>query len=455
MFERGYKVKDLSVRSYKEELEKRGRLITIKKPVSPEFEMSAVLRKVGGTTGVFFEKIEGYDMPAVSGLCGSREDWAYYFGVSQGEVRDVISRALANPIPWQKVESGACQEVVINPPVDLLKLLPVPKFSEKDSGRFITAGIVIVKEEETGNIHASVRRMQINSDGTISVLIESPGLLDRYFRKESRGEDMEMAIILGCHPVFIMASQVPGHLYTVDKLAVAGALFGQPVPVVPCKTIDLVVPADAEIVIEGRMKAHLRHTEGPFGELAGYYGPATEQPYMEITCVTHRKNPWFQVIAPGTAEHKMCGAFMREIGILETVKKVVPGVKDVHVTMPGGGRFHAVLSIDKQSEGEGKTAILAALGSNKDLKHVVVVNDDVDIFDPADVEAAIASRVQADEDVVIVPGARGSGLDPSNGLRGVTAKMGIDATYPLSERERFARIKTPGLKELKLEDYTK
>lgn len=415
--------------------------------------MAAVLRRVGGETGVMFTDIEGYEMTAVSGLCGNRQDWADYFGTDFKGLRDKIRRALQNPMPWTVVNNAPCQEIEYPPSLDLLKTFPIPKFSEFDSGHFITAGVVIVKEPITGNIHLSIRRLQVNADGTVSVLIESPGLMDQYLQTEAQGQDLEMAVAIGLHPLLLLASQVNSQLFPVDKVGVAGALAGKSVPVVKCKTVDVLVPADAQIILEGRLIAKKRQVEGPFGELAGYYGPASDQPYMQITRVTSQKDPWFQVISPGSSEHKLCGAFIREIILMDAVSKVVPGVSDANVTMGGGGRFHAVVAINKQFEGEGKTALLAALGSNKDFKLIVVVNDDIDIFNPADVEGAIASRMQADEDVIIIPGARGSSLEPSHNLRGLTAKMGIDATYPVKESARFARIKTPGMENVRISDY--
>jgi 2,5-furandicarboxylate decarboxylase 1 len=144
---------------------------------------------------------------------------------------------------------------------------------------------------------------------------------------------------------------------------------------------------------------------------------------------------------------------MRELTLFLHVKHLVPSVKAVHVPVSSGGRFHAIIAIDKKFEGEGKSAIMAGLSANKDYKHVIVVNDDVDIFDPLDVDWAIATRVQADQDVVIIPPARGCPLEPSNNIRGVSAKMGIDATYPLSHKEYFERTKIPGYEKIRIEDY--
>jgi UbiD family decarboxylase len=232
-------------------------------------------------------------------------------------------------------------------------------------------------------------------------------------------------------------------LYHTDKFDIAGALIGKSLDVVKCKTVDLEVLAEAEVVFEGRMLPHTREIEGPFGELAGYYGKQAPQPVIEISAVTYRNNPIWQTIHPSSHEELLPMAIVREATLLSTVRQVVPGIKDCVVTLNGASRCHAVIQIQKRHEGDGKQACLAAFASDKDLKHVVVVNDDVNIWDPNDVEWAIATRVQADQDIFIVPGAKGSPLEASHNLRGVSAKMGIDATYPLHAAEEFKRKSIP------------
>lgn len=436
-------ISGFSIRDYKQYLETCSRLITVQDSVNLETEVPDILKAVNGETGLFFEQLNGYNMPVISGLCGNREDLAHYQNMDSKELRNRIARAIKYPTPWQIVDSGVCQEEQVFPLSNLFDILPVPKFNEGDSGRFITAGNIMVWDKRSRKISSSVRRLQVNEDNTLSILIESPGLWKKFLDVEAGGENMDIAVVLGVHPYLTLASQLNSQLFDQDKVAVAGALIGGPVPMVKCQTIDCYVPADAELVIEGKMMAKVRYPEGPFGELAGYYGPSTDQPIIKISQVTHRHDPWFQVISPGSNEHKLPGALMRELVILKALRHVVPEVHDVHVTMAGGGRFHAVVSLTDPQSGQGKTAIIAALGSNKDLKHVVVVNDDVDIFNAQDVEWAIATRVQADLDVLIIPGCQGSPLEPSHTIRGISAKMGIDATYPPELKRVFTRIKKP------------
>lgn len=284
-----------------------------------------------------------------------------------------------------------------------------------------------------------MRRIQVNKEN-LSIFMTSSGLLNKFRSAEPDGKDLDIAIVIGSHPALLLASQLNSYLYDIDKVALAGAMTGVPVPMVKCQTVDCYVPADSEIIIEGKIVAGKRESEGPFGELADGFGKMSDKPVIHINRVTCQKNPWFQAIHPlSDDDHKLPGALMREVLLFDAVKRVLPSVKDVHFTLPGAGLFHAVVSIRKRREGQGKMAILAALGGYTALKHVVIVDDDVDIFDSTDVEWAVATRVQADRDVVIIDGVCGTSLDHSLTEYGTGSKMGIDATYPLSDKKKYLR----------------
>ncbi len=207
--------------------------------------------------------------------------------------------------------------------------------------------------------------MQLLEGNRTGILISSPELIQQYKEFEERGEPMEAAFMFGVVPAVVLASQISTHLFHTDKLEVASSLLHQPLDVVQCKTVDLEVLAEAEVVFEGRILPGIREPEGPFGELGGYYGPRTEQPVVEISAVTHRNRPIWQTILPASYEEKLPMAISREIALLSSVRQVVPGVKDVHITMGGVGRYHAVIQIRKVQEGDGKTALLAALPATK------------------------------------------------------------------------------------------
>jgi 2,5-furandicarboxylate decarboxylase 1 len=440
-----------TVRALIDNWEARGLLSRVEREVDQKYELGAVIRHFNGAKPLLFEKVKGYTSPLVAGLGGDRTLLADSMGITEKELIPKIMESIVNPIPTRTLGTGPVHENVIMGEFDLDDLFPIPTYHAEDSGQYYVSGILVVKDVTGRKRYTSIRRMQFLGRNRTNILITSPELNEQYKYYEERNESMEIAVMFGVVPAVVLSSQISTHLYHTDKLDVAGALLGQPLDVVQCKTVDLEVLAEAEIVLEGKMIPLERVTEGPFGELAGYYGTISPQPVVEITAVTFRDDPINQTIFPSSYEERLPMALVREVTLLSTVRQVVPNVKEVHITMGGVGRYHAVIQIKKLSEGDGKQAALAAFASDKDLKHVVVVNDDVDIFDPNDVEWAIATRVQADEDIFIVPGAKGSPLEASHTIKGVTAKMGIDATYPLAYAEDFKRTSVP--LEIKIEDY--
>ena len=260
---------------------------------------------------------------------------------------------------------------------------------------------------------------------------------------EAAGQPLDVAIVIGVDPLTLLASQaiVP---IDHDELEIAGALQGRPLPVVKCRTSEIRVPAEAEIVIEGRILPGVREPEGPFGEFPQYYGPRANREVMEVLAVTHRKDAIFHTIVGGGLDHQLLGAIPKEATLLTHLRRNFPNVLDVHLSPGGVMRFHLFVKLKKTQEGQAKNVIMGAFAGSFDLKHVIVVDEDVDIHNPTEVEWAMATRFQADRDLLIVPESQGSKLDPSN-RDGVGAKMGIDATKPLAAAEMvFTRIRVPG-----------
>ncbi|WP_246055099.1 UbiD family decarboxylase [Pseudalkalibacillus caeni] len=441
----------VTMRGLLDDWENRGLLYRVKREVDPRYELGAIINAKNGAQPFLFEKIKGYQSSLAAGLGGDRELLADSIGISPSDFVPKIIDSIVNPIKTTLKETGPVHENVVTGKFDLLDLFPIPTFHADDSGAYYVSGILVVKDLSGRKRYTSIRRMQYLGGNRTNILITSPELQEQYAQFEKLGEPMEVAVMFGVVPAVVLSSQISTHLYHTDKLDVAGALLGQSLDVVKCKTIDLEVLSDAEIVLEGRMLPHEREMEGPFGELAGYYGFRSPQPVVEFSAVTFRDNAINQTIFPSSYEERLPMALVREATLFSTVRQVVPSIKAVHIPMGGVARYHAVIQIEKKTEGDGKQAALAAFASDKDLKHVVVVNDDVDIFDSEDVEWAVATRVQADNDVFIVPGGKGSPLESSHNLRGVTAKMGIDATYPLGQEEMFKRTSVPF--EINLEDY--
>ena len=443
----------VNIRQLLDRWERSGQLLRIRREVDPRFELGAVVKTVKGRQPLLFQKVKGYPDPMAAGLGGSKELIADSMDITPAELLPKLIAAIVSPIPTRLVEQAPVHEKVITSRISLKELFPVCTYHAEDSGAYYVSGVMVVKGEDGRKRYTSIRRMQLLEGNRTGILISSPELFQQYKESEARGEPMEAAFMFGVVPAVVLASQISTHLFHTDKLEVASSLLNQPLEVVQCKTVDLEVLAEAEVVFEGRILPGVREPEGPFGELGGYYGPRTEQPVVEISAVTHRNQPVWQTILPASYEEKLPMAISREIALLGSVRQVVPGVKDVHITMGGVGRYHAVIQIRKVQEGDGKTALLAAFAGDKDLKHAVVVDEDVNLLDPLDVEWAIATRVQADLDLFIVPGAKGSPLEPSHNLRGVSAKMGIDATCPLEHKEQYRRTHIPGQDEIRLADY--
>src|SRR5438105_5458865 len=267
---------------------------------------------------------------------------------------------------------------------------------------------------------------------------------------EEAGGDLPVAIVIGVDPLTLLASQAIAPL-DFDELTIAGALHGAPLRVVKCLTNDIRVPAEAEIVLEGRLIPKLRAPEGPFGEFPQYYGERAERHVIEVTAMTQRRNALFHTIVGGGLEHLLLGAIPREATLLAHLRRSFPNVRDVHLARGGVCRYHLYVQIAKRQEGEAKNVMMGAFAGHYDVKHVIVVDEDVDIHNPAEVEWAVATRFQADRDLVIVRESQGSKLDPST-RDGVGAKMGLDATKPLAAPDmRFTRIRVPGEETLDLD----
>jgi 2,5-furandicarboxylate decarboxylase 1 len=338
---------------------------------------------------------------------------------------------------------------------DDIDLTQVPLLTHYDvnAAPYITAGIVAAADPESGVRNTSYNRLMMAGKRELGIFMAiGRHLWTLHNKLEARNEPLPVAIIIGVHPLFSLGAQA-FTAATEDEYAVIGAMLGEPLRVVRAKTVPILVPADAEMIIEGKILPHVRRLEGPFGEFTGHAVPSDERPVIEITAITHRHNYIFQDIHAGYTEHKMMGALPREAALLKAVRQTVPTVKDVCMPVSGACRFHAYISIAKRAPGQGKNAICAAFAADMLLKHVVIVDEDIDVFDEERVLWAVANRFQADRDLVVIAQAQGSELDPSAGPGGVNAKMGLDATKPLSGFPPELRVPDEAMAKIRLEDF--
>jgi len=437
-----------SLRGWLDRLQQTGRLSVARPGAGLRHEIAAIANRLDGTAASLFPRPDGHDVAVISGLLSDRNWMAEAMGVAPAEVLARFESASLEPLPWQETERPACQQVV-HRDVDLLKLLPIPIHNEHDSGPYITAGLLIARNPRTGVQNVSIHRLQVNGRNRLGALLLPRHTLAFFQQAEENDDDLAVAIVVGNDPMTLMASQAIVPIGS-DELEIAGALQGRPLPVARCVSNDVRVPAESEIVLEGRLLAHTAELEGPFGEFPQYYGERAERHVIEIDAVTHRDAPLFHTIVGGGLEHLLLGGIPREATMLAHLRRSFSCVRDVHLARGGVCRYHLYVQIDKRSEGEAKNVILGALGGHYDIKHVVVVDEDVDIHDPAEVEWAVATRFQADRDLVVVHEAQGSKLDPST-RDGIGAKMGLDATVPLSAPPmRFKRIRVPGQEDIDL-----
>lgn len=430
------------LRSWLEVLAGRGDLAVAREGVGLIDELAAIAKRTERDKAVLFPRPGGHAIPVAVNLFTRRSWVADSLGLDEADLLPRFLAAAARPVPSVEVPAGAVQEV-IHTEVDLLRQLPIPKHNELDSGPYITAGLLIARNPVTGVQNVSIHRCQISGPNRIGILI-----LPRHTRAYCRlaaeaGTELEVAIVIGVHPALLLASQAIAAL-DEDEMAIAGALLGRPVEVVKCRTNAVRVPADAEIVLEGRILRGVLEPEGPFGEFPQYYGPRAPRDVIEIDALTHRRQPIFHTIVGGSFEHLVLGEVPREATLLQHLKRSFPNVLDVRLTLGGTCRYHLAVKIDKQSAGEPKNIIMCAFGGHYDIKQVIVVDKDVDIAVAEEIEWAVATRFQADRDLVLVAGAQGSKLDPSS-EDGVSAKLGLDATAPLTDDPMaFRRIHVKG-----------
>ena len=437
---------DTRFRSALKRMAAAGRLKTYDKPVDVKLEIAAILKKLDGQESIYFPKVTGFDMPVVGNFLSCRENCEAAFGTDYNGIRQLIGRALGNPQAPKLVNHAPAQEVVKTENIDLLAMLPALHHTANDPGRYLTSGIVIVKDPDTGVYNASYHRVQLLGGNRGAIKLDFGRHLRAAFdRAKAKGEALPIVMCIGAdialhYTAATMGSQMPE---SADELAVAGGLAGAPLSVVKAITNDLLVPAESEIVLEGVIKTDEVINEGPFGEFVGSLSPEGDAPIMEISAVTHRAKPIYHAINGYGRETIMLRKYVLEASLLKVLTAAIPIVIDADMTAGGLHRFHAVIQVKKgtpQHEGLQRNAILAAFGALKDLDMVIAVDEDIDLRDPADVEYALATRMEASKDLIIIPGARGHEYVRASN-EGIRAKLGIDATVPLEQKARFARAK--------------
>jgi 2,5-furandicarboxylate decarboxylase 1 len=413
-------------------LEADGALHRIRRSVALRFEIAAVLMERMKGDAQLFEAVQGHSIPVVGNVFNSRDRMARALGADRKHLHRFILDALRKPVaPMLQSGPAPVQEVVHDGPVDLAKLLPVPTWFERESGAYITAGVIVAKDPETGRRNISIARLRLDGGGRVMAGIAKNHHLNILAEKASAmGRPLPIAVAIGNCAQVLLGSQMYLGLGD-DEYDVAGGLLGEPLRLAKCRTVDLEVPADAEIVLEGELRAEDRIPEGSVSEFHGFYvdyGPGIAG---TIRCVTHRQAPIFQAILPAfTPEHCLLGAVAIEAVTCDALQRVIPAVRRVLVTDGGMGRLHAIISMHRPRPGEGKRAILLAMGQINLFKLVIVVEDDIDPEDPVAVEWSLAARFRGHEDLIVLPGVKADRCDPVHDDLLVTKIGMVAATRP-------------------------
>lgn len=437
----------------------------VKREVSPRWELSSVQKRLqadGKVPVLLFERLAGHAMPVVCNLFASKRHLAIAIETTPDRVIERFAEAQEHRIPPREVAAGPVKEVIVKGEDADLTSLPLVTHCEKDRGPYLTSGVTIVRDPDSGKLNAGIYRNLYLSPRALTMNLAPLCHCAEVVRKaEEKGAHVEAAIVIGHHPAMGMASQQRGELGEFE-LETMGGLLGEPVDLVPAETVDLPVPAHAEIVIEGRIRTDVREEDGPFGDYWLYYAPAKPARVFEVTAITHRRDAIFHDIFNVGPEHLVLFSLGMEGVVFSQLHRLVPQVKSVEVPVSGSGNL-VYIQIHKDMEGLGVNAALAALGVYR-FKCAVVVDEDVDIRDDGSVLWAIMTRTQADRSFFTVPGSYISRVDPTgyaawhsssgDGPRLLSTRLGIDATKPL-DRD-FPEVAEPPRdlwKNLNLSEY--
>lgn len=451
-----------------------GQLISTREPVDPVAELAGVYRHVGAGTPVppptrigpamLFECVKGYDMPVVTGILASRERTALLMNSSIDRLPFDLLEALNHPMPPVTVarDQAPCHEVVVRAPFDLRRVIPAPTNTLLDAGPYFNMGLVRAEDPETGESDVTIHRLCVQGPDLLSIYFVPGRHIDQFRMKaEAKGRALPVSVSMGLDPAIYLAAcfEPPTTPLGFDELTIAGALRKRPIELVDCVSVAAKAVARAEIVLEGEIVPGERIREDAqtgtgfcMPEFPGYLGKAQpELPMIRVKAVTHRTNPILQTIVGPGEEHVNLTGVPTEASILRLVENSMPGrLRNVYCHSAGGGKYLAILQFRKAAasdEGRQRQAALTAFAAFPELKHVILVDEDVNIYDANDVLWAMTTRYQGDVSTVFIPGVRCHPLDPSQspdfspsiGADGVSCKTIFDCTVPFRLKERFRR----------------
>lgn len=440
------------LRSYISLIKKNKELKTVKSKVSTKYEIAGITAKVDGSYAVLFENIKESNFRLISNLVGTRKRFAQAVGSEEKSIHDKVISGIKKAKKPKIVSSGKFME---NSSRDL-SILPIVTHFEKESGPFITSSIVYVKNPETGEQNSSFHRMMPIDKTHFSIrMVEGRHLHRCFIDAKDHGEDLKIAITVGVHPAISIAGAYQAD-WGKDEISIANSLLGGKLTLSKLPSSGLSVPSGTEIVMEGKVLKDKTHPEWMV-EMLQTYDHSRNQPVFELENLYYRNNAIFHDVLSGFSEHRLLMGMPIESKLNGDLKKAFPQTRQVSMTNGGCNWLHAVVQIKKKSDSDPKKIIKKTFESHRSLKQVTIVDEDIDPNNAESVEYAMATRFQADKDLVILTKVRGSSLDPSSDQKKLqTAKMGIDATRSLSKRpEGFELAKIPKIDKINLEKYFK
>jgi 2,5-furandicarboxylate decarboxylase 1 len=442
-----YRMAFSGIRFFIEELRKQGDLLSISTPLDPKFEISAVLSEIGKkeAPAIFFEKVKGYPVPVVGNLLGTKRRLSMALGTDPEHLfKEVLSR-LEKRIPPALISDSYREEVtIIKGKINLTKLLPILTHYEKDSGPYITSGITSSRDPRDGTTGRGLHRMEVRGKDRLGISLLNPPLAEIYAHCKKKGMKMEVATVIGMDPLILISSILKAPIGT-DKLSLAGALKGGPIPLIKAKTVDIDIP-QAEVKIEGYIDPKGEEKDGVLGESSGYYMGFPKSPTIHVTALTYQAKAVYHSIIPWSLEVDNLLYLVHGLDFFPKMKKELSCVREIHL-IPGTFGSHVVMSLETDDRGEVRKALTLAL-SFTHVKKAIAVNTDVNVHDDQEVEWALATRFQADRDLIVITDLRGQPIDPSSREGFRTTKIGIDATRP--QKEGFEKVDIPGGVKIRL-----
>ena len=429
------------IRDFIEYLKENGELLTLSTPLAPRFEISTILSELGKKEfpALLFEKVKGHHLSVIGNLLGTRKRLSMALRIDPDHLFEDLLRKIDQRFSPKLVSEPISKELITKKErIDLLKHLPVLTHYSKDSGPYITSGITSARDPENGVIARGLHRMEVRGKNQLGISLLNPPLSDIYAKYKRENRRMEVATVIGVDPLILISYILkvpPG----TDKLSVAGGLMGQPIPVSKAKTVDIDIPARAEVVIEGYIDPRGKEEDGTLGESSGYYMAFSKSPTVQVTALTCQKGAVYQAIVPWSLEVDNLLYLVHGLDFVPKMKKEIPSLKQIHF-IPGTFGSHVVMSIETDHKGEVRRALSLAL-SFTHIKKAIMVDEDVNPGDDQEVEWALATRFQGDRDLIVLRDLRGQPIDPSSKEGFLTTKIGMDATRP--KKEGFEKVDVP------------